>query len=169
MGIDMELMRRKLATLRGDNKGNGNSVFFRPDDGDTDIRIVPVAVSDSDSIAPFLIASRGRASNALEAVGGRSQAGGSREKQYVPTLRLDTLLHSMPEPDFVKIDVEGAELLVLNGASKITGQISPVFYIEVGQDTSADILDLLFFFQFNFHCMKHNIVFLRFFVFFFFI
>ena len=109
---------------------------------DSDIRIVPVAVSDSDSIATFLIASRGRASNALEAVGGRSQAGGSREKQYVPTLRLDTLLHSMPEPDFVKIDVEGAELLVLNSASKITGQIRPVFYIEVGQDTSADILDL---------------------------
>ena len=46
MGIDMELMRRKLATLRGDHKGNGNSVFFRPDDGDTDIRIVPAPNGD---------------------------------------------------------------------------------------------------------------------------
>jgi len=46
MGIDMELMRRKLATLRGENKGNGNSVFFRPDDGDTDIRIVPAPDGD---------------------------------------------------------------------------------------------------------------------------
>jgi len=46
MGIDMELMRRKLATLRGENKGNGNSVFFRPDDGDTDIRIVPAPNGD---------------------------------------------------------------------------------------------------------------------------
>ena len=46
MGINMELMRRKLATLRGDNKGNGNSVFFRPDDGDTDIRIVPAPNGD---------------------------------------------------------------------------------------------------------------------------
>ena len=46
MGINMELMRRKLATLRGDNKGNGNSVFFRPDDGDTDIRIVPAPDGD---------------------------------------------------------------------------------------------------------------------------
>jgi len=42
----MELMRRKLATLRGENKGNGNSVFFRPDDGDTDIRIVPAPDGD---------------------------------------------------------------------------------------------------------------------------
>ena len=46
MGINMELMRRKLATLRGENKANGNSVFFRPDDGDTDIRIVPAPDGD---------------------------------------------------------------------------------------------------------------------------
>ena len=44
MGIDMELMRRKLATLRGDN--DGNSVWFKPDEGDTDIRIVPMNDGD---------------------------------------------------------------------------------------------------------------------------
>ena len=48
MGIDMELMRRKLAQLRGefDANGNGNSVWFRPDDGDTDIRIIPTPDGD---------------------------------------------------------------------------------------------------------------------------
>jgi hypothetical protein len=46
MGINMELMRRKLATLRGDHKDNGNSVWFRPDEGDTDIRIVPTNDGD---------------------------------------------------------------------------------------------------------------------------
>ena len=44
MGIDMELMRRKLASLRGDN--DGNSVWFKPDEGDTDIRIVPTNDGD---------------------------------------------------------------------------------------------------------------------------
>ena len=44
MGIDMELMRRKLASLRGDN--DGNSVWFMPDEGDTDIRIVPMNDGD---------------------------------------------------------------------------------------------------------------------------
>ena len=44
MGIDMELMRRKLASLRGDN--DGNSVWFKPDEGDTDIRIVPMNDGD---------------------------------------------------------------------------------------------------------------------------
>ena len=48
MGIDMELMRRKLKQLRGeyDANGNGNSVWFRPDDGDTDIRIIPTPDGD---------------------------------------------------------------------------------------------------------------------------
>tara|TARA_Y100000593_G_scaffold52353_1_gene98366 strand:- start:1559 stop:2335 length:777 start_codon:yes stop_codon:yes gene_type:complete len=41
MGINMELMRRKLASLRGDNKGNGQtSVFFKPDEGDQTIRMI---------------------------------------------------------------------------------------------------------------------------------
>ena len=42
----MELMRRKLATLRGDNPDQRTSVFFKPDEGDTDIRIVPAPDGD---------------------------------------------------------------------------------------------------------------------------
>jgi FkbM family methyltransferase len=108
----------------------------------SDIRVLPVAMSESDGTAKFIIAARGRASNALECAGGRSQMGGTREEQYVPTLRLDTLLSSMPKPDFIKIDVEGAELMVLKGASKIISEIRPVFYIEVGNNVSAEILSL---------------------------
>lgn len=46
MSINMELMRKKLATLRGENSGDGNSIWFKPDDGDTDIRIVPTSDGD---------------------------------------------------------------------------------------------------------------------------
>ena len=46
MAINMELMRRKLATLRGDNKGDSSSPWFKPDEGDTDIRIVPTNDGD---------------------------------------------------------------------------------------------------------------------------
>ena len=46
MGIDMELMRRKLASLRGDNSDSRSSVFFKPDSGDTDIRIIPTSDGD---------------------------------------------------------------------------------------------------------------------------
>jgi hypothetical protein len=46
MTIDMELMRRKLATLKGDDPDKRTSVFFKPDEGDTDIRIVPTNDGD---------------------------------------------------------------------------------------------------------------------------
>ena len=47
MGINMELMRRKLASLRGEGtRDKGNSVWFKPDEGDTDIRIVPMNDGD---------------------------------------------------------------------------------------------------------------------------
>ena len=46
MSIDMELMRRKLASLRGENKSDSTSVWFKPDEGDTDIRIIPTNDGD---------------------------------------------------------------------------------------------------------------------------
>ena len=46
MTIDMELMRRKLETLRGNNPDQRTSVFFKPEEGDTDIRIVPASDGD---------------------------------------------------------------------------------------------------------------------------
>ena len=45
MGINMEKMRAKAAALQ--NKGNGNKeLFWRPQDGETTIRIVPTADGD---------------------------------------------------------------------------------------------------------------------------
>ncbi|BCL61323.1 hypothetical protein DGMP_20160 [Desulfomarina profundi] len=106
------------------------------------ISVLPVAISNDNSVASFMVAARGRASNALEEAGGRSQMGGVREKQYVPTLTLDTLLNTFPPPDFIKIDVEGAEHMVLQGATNIINNIRPKFYVEVGSDVSRQILHL---------------------------
>ena len=44
MGINLDKMREKLSTLRGD--GNSNDTFWRPEDGDQDIRIVPTNDGD---------------------------------------------------------------------------------------------------------------------------
>ncbi len=107
-----------------------------------DIRVLPVAVSNETSVASFIVAQRGRASNALESVGGRSQMGGSREKQYVPTMTLDALLDAFPQPDFIKIDVEGAELMALQGGKKLISTVRPVFYMEVGDSVSAEIFEI---------------------------
>ena len=117
------------------------SAMFKEYSNNT-ICVLPVAISNDNSVASFMVAERGRASNALEVVGGRSQMGGVREKQYVPTLTLDSLLNTFPPPDFVKIDVEGAEYMVLQGAKNLIKNIRPKFYIEVGSNVSIKILNL---------------------------
>lgn len=108
----------------------------------SNISILPAAISNKNSISSFLVAQRGRASNALEAAGGRSQMGGVREKQLVPTLTLDSLLNTFSAPDFVKIDVEGAEYMVLEGSTNLINSIRPKFYIEVGSDISTQVFKL---------------------------
>lgn len=116
-----------------------------------DIKILSAAISDTNSVSPFTIASRGRASNALVEAGGRSQMGGTRETQYVATLTLDTLLASMDEPNFVKIDIEGAELLALQGAGQLISEVRPSFYIEVGEDVAPSVYKI--FSQANYRCV----------------
>lgn len=101
------------------------------------IEIVCAAASDERGLAEFVIASRGRASNHLAEFKGRSQSGGERARLIVPTVRLDDLLEKLEAPDFVKIDVEGAEVAVLQGASKILREIKPIIYLETNTESHA--------------------------------
>lgn len=111
---------------------------------DRDIKVIAAAVSDIDGVATFHIANRGRASNSLELAGGRSQMGGVREKQYVPTITLDSMLSSLSvPPNFVKIDVEGAESMVISGGAKVVQEARPIFYIEVCKETRGAIMSKL--------------------------
>ena len=45
MGINLDKMREKLSSLRGDGNSS-NDTFWRPEDGDQTIRIVPTADGD---------------------------------------------------------------------------------------------------------------------------
>lgn len=114
-----------------------------PANAGLNVNVLPVAISDRDGVTSFVIAKRGRASNFLQAAGGWSQAGGVRELVSVPTLSLDTLLDSQPSPGVVKIDVEGAEMLVLNGASRLLREVRPVLYLEVGDQHATAAAELL--------------------------
>jgi len=102
------------------------------------IKILPVAMSDQCSIAEFLISDRGRARNALKTEH-RMDAEGFREQVLVPTLTLDKLLDCFAQPNFIKVDVEGAEVLVLRGASKVLKDIRPIIYIEVGSEATKEV------------------------------
>lgn len=99
--------------------------------GPDSVTVLAGAVSDRCGIAEFAISARGRASNHLLEHGGRSQSGGRRATLLVPTITLDAMLDELPPPTFVKIDVEGAELSVLRGATRLLSEVRPTVYIEV--------------------------------------
>jgi hypothetical protein len=58
-------------------------------------------------------------------------------------MTLDSLLSHFPSPDVLKIDVEGAELRVLNGALKLLKSARPRIYCEVCSRTRDDVVALL--------------------------
>jgi FkbM family methyltransferase len=107
------------------------------------ITVLPAAVSDRVGVASFAIAARGRASNSLRSVGGNSAMGGTREEQTVSTLTLDVLLEDVCKPDFIKIDVEGAEKMVMDGAGKTLSTARPILYVEVNSASSDAVTMIL--------------------------
>lgn len=53
-------------------------------------------------------------------------------------------MEAMPAPpDIVKIDVEGAELFVLEGMRSVLETSLPIIYIEVGAESKDAVHDLL--------------------------
>ncbi|MEM7227726.1 MAG: FkbM family methyltransferase [Planctomycetota bacterium] len=107
------------------------------------VEALPAAVGAEPHVAEFLIAARGRASNALASAGGRSQMGGVRERHLVPVVTTDHLLARFAPPDVVKIDVEGGEVDVLRGSATLLREHRPLIYIEVGEDQQQEITSLL--------------------------
>ncbi len=113
-----------------------------PQNQNLKVEVLPVAVSDRAGIAHFNIANRGRATNFLASVNGSSVTGGVRETILVPAVSLDWLLAEHAAPNFVKIDVEGAELLALQGAPKLLSTTRPQLMCEV-QSTNAPLIAAL--------------------------
>lgn len=103
--------------------------------------IASVAVARNAGLATLRIASRGRASNALDGFG-KSQTGGTRQELLVSTVSLDDLLAATFTPDVVKIDIEGAELSALQGAPGLL-QTRPAMFIEVSDENSVPMTDIL--------------------------
>lgn len=104
--------------------------------------ILPVAVSDRLDVAEFHIAARGRCSNHLAGKGG-SQTGGTRERQHVITVTLDWLAERFAAPSVLKVDVEGAEALVLRGGRELLARARPRILIEVYEENAEEVGRLL--------------------------
>lgn len=114
-----------------------------PDATAASVQILPVAVSDKCGIVSLLIAASDRTLNHLENAKGNPRTGGSRDKRLVVSVNLDLIMESHGTPDFVKIDVEGAEAAVLLGATELLRVGRPLMIIEVADETMDQVFAIL--------------------------
>ena len=96
------------------------------------VDVLCASVADRLGILKLVIPNRGHSRSHLSIVPG-NQAGEEKFRKYVPALTLDSLLNCWRPPSLLKVDVESAEVLVLNGAKKILKEIRPIIYIECSQ------------------------------------
>ena len=106
------------------------------------IDILPLAISNYNGLVEFNIAERARATNHIVIAQGSNQTGGIRDTYKVPTVTLDYLLEHYAKPDFLKIDVEGAEKFVLEGATTLMETARPKILVEVGEENEDYITNL---------------------------
>jgi FkbM family methyltransferase len=97
--------------------------------------VVPKAVSDVDGQAEFFLVDTGDSPmNSLTSGGAGApfMQGHDIRKLAIQTITLDTFCSQVGlRPDLVKIDVEGAELMVLRGASKVMSESCPTIILAV--------------------------------------
>lgn len=97
------------------------------------VEIFDIALSDSSGRGSFFI---NRRMHALSGLSARSRDRDSREILEIEVVldTLDCVLRDAMRIDFIKIDVEGAELKVLRGASDLIEKTRPVIWCEFNQD-----------------------------------
>lgn len=114
---------------------------LEPANADLRLDTMCVAASGQVGIARFNLSNRGRAANALEG-SGTTQMGGVRRSTYAPTIDIDSVVAAWRAPDFMKIDVEGVELAVFQGAQRTLQEHRPTILFE-SSEKREDIVALL--------------------------
>jgi FkbM family methyltransferase len=99
------------------------------------------ALGDQNGAASFLISRYGRSMNKLDGVGGwHDYLFEVSERRSVGLLKIDTLAEYLRPPDVVKIDVEGAEMQVLNGGAATIAKFRPVMLVEGPRELWPDMM-----------------------------
>lgn len=117
------------------------------------VTVLPLALSDEDGTAEFQVDDMQSTSGTLSKVTGGAPSEGRRNLGLAPRTdrvacrRLDTVVAAerLPPPDVIKIDVEGAEALLLRGAARILQDHRPRLVVELhGAAVAREVLALLF-------------------------
>ena len=106
------------------------------------VSILCAAIADQAGILDLAISKKGHARNHLNIIGG-SLVGDTDMTKQVVTLTLDWLLEYWSPPNFIKLDVEGAEKLAIEGGKSLFSEVRPTGYIECSPE-NADSLTKFF-------------------------
>jgi FkbM family methyltransferase len=126
------------------------------------VTVIPCAVGDQEGTCDFQADRITSNSGALDAVkhgkasAAHSQYGLPAAVTRVTTSRLDTLLQegSIRKPDLIKLDVEGAEAIALEGARHLLSRHQPRLVIELhGTEVARSVLETLW--ELDYHCFGY--------------
>jgi len=102
---------------------------------DLQVSVLSVAVSNVDATAYFQISKFSRAMSKLEAAGKwNDKKVVSEERRSVVTMRIDSLSRTLASPTVIKIDVEGAEAMVLEGGEATIVKCRPTILVETPKE-----------------------------------
>lgn len=107
--------------------------------GVTNVKCLQKAISDQNGVSPLFL-SLGPGSHSLLST--CVPEPGSKKSVKVETVTLETLLDNHETVDLVKLDVEGAEWKVLNGAENVTDKIES-WLVELHDTTRKSELEQL--------------------------
>jgi FkbM family methyltransferase len=126
------------------------------------VTIIPCAIGDQDGTCDFQVDRLTSNSGALDAVN-RGKASASHSQYGLPAAlervtasRLDTVLEtrSFLKPDVIKLDVEGAEAMALEGARHLLSRYRPRLVIELhGAEAARRVLEILW--NLDYHCFGY--------------
>lgn len=111
------------------------------------VSVVSAAVADRLTIVDFNIANRGRCSNFVSGFG-TTQTSGSRSSFPLVAVTLDWLANYFPKPAVLKIDIEGMDLLALQGGTEIL-KARPIVISEVQSAEAEEMAAILRHFGYN--------------------
>ena len=106
---------------------------------DLNIDLLTCAIANQKGLVQFNIANRARCSNFINLSKGNTDSGGVRNYYNVLSLTLDEIIKWYDAPDFIKVDIEGAEKYLLAGAVELFQMYTPIVYMEVEKINAAYI------------------------------
>jgi len=110
--------------------------------GIASVDTLSAAVAEKPGLTHLIVSSGGRAANRIDGVDASVVTGRERFRDPTLTITLDWAAEHFPMPDAVKIDVEGAEELVLAGGEKLLNEHRPVVVFECQRECSAALTAL---------------------------